>query len=844
MKCKSKLKKNETTPTWLKRWENFNAKRVSSKGDFPNMQSYYNEVNNHLKSNGNRSAKTNSLEWVPFGPFSLPEFPNPPYNEGIGRINCVAFHPLDSNTFFIGASQGGVWKTTNNGSSWMPISEQLPTLRISDIAINKSNPDNMYICLGDYAYIGVALDTDDRKRNTHYGMGVFKTNNGGIDWEPTGLSFENTDFDGSLIRRVFISDQNESELVAVGTSGIYKSFDAGDNWNLILDSLMWDIEQSTFDENILYASSGYVQKLNDGSATIMKSTDFGNTWTVLNTGIPPVGVQRVELALSTSDSNYIYAIACNLNRGFGGLYQSTDAGQTWSLKSTSPNVLSGNINGSGTSGQGTYDLSIVVDKDDPETIYVGGVNLWGSTDGGTNWGRVSYWLYTYGESVHADQHQLKIHPITKQYYLCNDGGIYRTSNIDIIPSGSSIFWTTNWENLSNGMNITSFYRIGTSKNNPNYVIAGAQDNSTFYFNGTSWRNTFGGDGMDCAIDPVVPNVIYGSAQYGRFFKSFDEGVSISEIINDNGEWTSPFLIDPVNRNTLYAAHGDISKSTDFGSSWQTISSFPSSPTFGGPLLSSAMKVAESNTNYIYVAKRLWQSTGDNSEMWVTKNGGSTWLNITSGIPSELFITAIETDKLDENHVFITLGGFIDGEKIYESTDAGTTWINISADLPNIPSNCITQVNGTESSKLFVGTDIGVFYKEVGELNWSVLGSGLPNVIVSDLDYFAQDNILYAATFGRGIWTLNLTDFLVFNNNNSVSNNTISLYPNPSKGIINISGLTGETFNYEIVDVTGRMVKKGVNSNPSIDFNLNSGIYWFKILQNNKTTFVKRFVVED
>lgn len=832
-----------THPKWLDRWENFTLKRVDEQGRYPEMPKYYNAFKEHVYVQGAQNYKVQSLQWIPYGPFSLPEYPNPPYNEGMGRINCVAFHPNDTNVFFIGASQGGVWKTTNNGNSWMPITEKLPILRISDIAIDPTYPDTMYICLGDYAYIGVALDLDNRKRNTHYGMGVYRTFDGGLSWEPTGLSFENTDFDGSLMRRVLVNHTNSSELLAVGTSGIWKSFDNGDHWIQIMDSIMWDIEQSAQNPNVLYASSGYIENLDEGHASIFKSTDFGNTWMELSTGIPPQGLQRVELALSPTDTNYIYAITCDFNSGFAGLYKSSNAGQTWTLQSTSPNILNHSNDATGTGGQGTYDLSIVVDHTNPERIYIGGVNLWGSHDGGITWEGVSYWLNYYGETVHADQHQLKWHPLTEQYYLCNDGGIYRTNQIETDAWDSGNDWPTQWENLSNGMNITSFYRVSVSKSNSDIVLAGAQDNATFYFDGTFWRNLFGGDGMDCAIDPIDPNILYGSAQYGSFYLSHNGGQTVDYMYGGNGEWTTPIQIDPTNNNTLYLAMDQLYVSTNGGLSWDVISSFPTVGALGHALEATALRVSSLNSNFVYVAKRMYHNLNEDVQMWVTANGGLNWNNITTGLPSYHYITSIEIDENDASHVWVSLAGFTEGEKIYESLDAGQTWNNISSNLPNIPINSIIQQKGAELGVLFLGTDLGVWYKDENSSDWAVLGEGMPNVIVDDIEYHEQDKVLYAATFGRGIWKLDLGDFTTNEEYTNTTTPNYNISPNPNQGRFTVKNVVDKDANYEIIDVKGRVVYKGKVKN-SFDVSLPSGVYWLNIKKENHSVYIEKFIIKD
>jgi photosystem II stability/assembly factor-like uncharacterized protein len=281
----------------------------------------------------------------------------------------MAFHPTDPQTFFVGVAQGGVWKTTNAGISWTPLTDELPILRVSDIAIDANDPNIMYISLCDYAYIGVGLDLDDRKRHTHYGLGVFKTTDGGQTWAPTGLSFSQEDFDASLIRKVLINSENPNNLLACGVSGMYKSMDAGDTWEQILDSLFWDLVQDPADNQTLYAATGWLNAANVGSASIMKSTDFGNSWSVLPTEIPEQNaVQRIKIAIAPGNTNIIYAAAVDVVGGLHGIYKSLDAGNSWTSNVPSPSNPLDAFEGDGAGGQGTYDLTFHVDQFNPNKV--------------------------------------------------------------------------------------------------------------------------------------------------------------------------------------------------------------------------------------------------------------------------------------------------------------------------------------------------------------------------------------------------------------------------------------------------------------------------------------------
>jgi hypothetical protein len=495
--------KTEKGWKYYKRWEMEMQLHTNGQGEPAGEKDYIKAVvENSLQKENFSMMKTNLSTWYPAGPNVIPNNLTGYMENGIGRINCIAFHPTDPNTYFVGVAQGGLWKTSNNGTSWTPLTDDLPITRISDIVIDQNNANTMYISVCDYEYIGIGLFMG-RKRNTHYGLGVYKTTDGGLTWTPTGLSFQLTDGDASLIRKILIDPNNSNKLVACGVSGMYQSLNAGTTWTQVMDSLFWDLSQDPASPNTLYAATGWVMNSNIGSAGIYKSTNFGSTWTLLNTGITPTGSeQRVKLAIAPNDNNYIYALTVDVYGGLYSIYKSTNAGVTWTSFSGGPNILEWDT-GSNLGGQGNYDLGFLVNASNKNTVYVAGINLWMSTDGAQTFDPVTHWTLSYGPTVHADIHFLAQQPLTGNFFVCNDGGIYRTNAISSITWSAAMSgtqWPTQWTNIGNGLQATSFYRISSSKTSSGELLAGAQDNGSFYFDGTQWHTIYGGDGMDNYID--------------------------------------------------------------------------------------------------------------------------------------------------------------------------------------------------------------------------------------------------------------------------------------------------------------------------------------------------------
>ncbi len=579
--------------------------------------------------------------------------------------------------------------------------------------------------------------------------------------------------------------------------------DDGVTWTKTLDEVISDIEKDPVHQNVLYASSHYVEDLGIGRPGIWKSEDFGQTWTELNSGISSNNVQRIELAIAPSNPDVVYALACDLSGGLFGFYRSVNGGLNWVQQATSPNILHW-YDGGSNGGQGTYDLAIMVDPNDENRVYTGGINMWGTEDGGLNWKRASFWLPDYGPSLHADHHYYAYNPVDQYYYACHDGGINRTQNIELFSPDTldtpGFEFSTQWEDISAGMEITSFYRMDVSRIHQGDVIAGAQDNSTFLKRDTQWINVVLGDGMDCFFHPENGNIAYASTQGGRLTKTTNRGSSFGPTLTNSirgtetGGWTTPFEQDPQNADRIYGAFGNVWKSANQGDDWDRLTDFESIPGSDFILPASTLTIAPSNTNRFYVAKRTYPIFQLPSEMWTTPDGGETLVNITHGLPDSLFITASAVSEINSELVWVTLGGFVDGLKIYHSFNAGQDWENISLNLPNVPVNAVEFVPGSINNTIYVGIDVGVYFKNDQMTEWMLYSEELPNVIVTDLVIDTENEEIYVSTFGRGIWKSDLAEFTATGQPTTVDFE-MQIAPNPNKGIFRLKLMDLKSTNY-------------------------------------------------
>lgn len=687
----------------FQRWSWYMEPRVYPHGNrIPVMQAY-NERKHFIETYG--TSNTRSSGWSPLGPLDWTTVSSG-YNPGIGRINVVAEHPTDPSILYAGAPSGGLWKSTNAGLDWTPLTDDFSAIGVSGIAIDYTNPDILYISTGD-------MDGFDA-----YSIGVMKSMDAGATWQATGLVHTLSQF--IVCRKIIMHPTNPSILLVATSDGLHKTSDAGTTWTQVANGSFRDIEFQPGDATIVYASTD----------RFFRSTNTGDSFTQLGTGLPPAAtINRMEIAVSPDQPNWVYALGGkNTDDSFLGLWRSTDGGFTFQLRADSPNLFGYSETGNDDAGQSWFDMALDVSKTDANVVLVGGINVWRSQNGGQTFNIVSHWIYpSFIGYTHADIHTL--HYFGGNLYCGSDGGLFISTN-----NG------TTWSDLTPGMEITQFYRLGVSAQDPYTIIAGSQDNGSNLLKNSDWTHVMGADGMEAAVNPNNPNIMFCTQQFGALHRSTDGGDNWNFIFNgdnEDGGWVTPYLSLP--GNVLLAGYENVWRSTNNGTSFSQISYF----TNGSRIRDIA--VCKTNTDYIYISFA--------GSIHRTTNGGSSWQNITSNLPTNT-ITDIQVHPNHPNTVWVSVSGYNNGNKVFVTTNGGASWQNISQNLPNLPCNAIVYQEGTNGG-LYVGMDVGIYYTDSTLSNWQTYDQDLPNVIINELEIHYGIEKIRVATYGRGIWESDL-----------------------------------------------------------------------------------------
>ena len=619
------------------------------------------------------------------------------WNPGVGRLTSVAVHPSDTTVIYVTSPGGGIWKSTNSGSSWTPLIDFVNSswMNFFHIVIDPNNTSTVYASLNS--------------------GGVLKSTNGGTSWAATGSG-------PSGARQVKVHPGNSSIVFAAATNGLWRSTNGGTNWTQVQTAHKEDIEFMPGNPNIMYASG------NNSAGYVWRSTDNGITWTAVGSTSGIANAGRTLIAVSAANPAIVYAVQANGSE-FGRLYRSTDTGKTYTTQVTGSatagtNYFGYETTGTGTGGQATYDMAICVNPLNANEVHIAGIIGWVSTNGGTSFTAETAWFLPNSVGYnHADVHALEW--VKGTIYSGSDGGIYKSIN-----RGGD------WTDLSAGLGIRQFYRISCAKTDANVIVTGAQDNGSSFRRSTgAWVDWLGADGMDNVISPTNAAVSIGTSQYGSIYKTTNSGGSYSNLTRPNtGNWVTPLVGHPTSADTIWGGWTGVFRSSNGGTSWANIASGVINVTVD------VLEVSKANTRYIWATK--------GTTIYRTTNGGSSWSTLTA--PAT--VTSIYASKYHANRIWITCNSSTN--RVYRSNDGGSTWVNLSTGLPAVSARSVV-VDEDAHQTVYAGMNIGVYYRDTLTNTWTEHGSSLPLVAINEVEIQKSGNKLRVATYGRGVWESDL-----------------------------------------------------------------------------------------
>jgi photosystem II stability/assembly factor-like uncharacterized protein len=714
--------------------------------------------------------------WQPLGPG----------NAG-GRTRSLIIRPDDPNTMYAGTVGGGVWKTTDGGQNWTPLTDLLPSIGIGSLAMDPKTPDTLYAGTGEW-YTGAT------RGNSIRGAGIFKTTDGGATW--TQLPATNNSL-YYYVNKLVVSPNDSNRIYAATWGGISLSTDGGATWNSVLSrsgSLdgCQDLAIRT-DQPTDYVFAACSAGAGVTNPAIYRNVDAAGrgTWEIVFT---TPNMNRSTLAISPSNQSVIYAAVASsetgdYNAGLLGVFRSSSNGDagTWEMRVSNkdPNFLNTllfsnprdaylDVCSGGTRAfinQGGYDNVIAVDPLHSDVVWVGGIGMFRSDDGGRNWGLASFWNASPPQYAHEDQHAIVFHPAynggdNQTVFFGNDGGIWRTGNAlaplatgdraACSPFSSSVEWT----NLNHGYFATQFYHGAVYPGGAVY-IGGTQDNGQWRgADGTGpldWRRVYTGDGGFTAIDPTDPNVWYGEIQNLSFRRTANGGNSfttslngITDRANDSFQFIIPFVMDPGQSKRLYLGGNVLWRTSDGALNWTAASSML--PAAAGTISTIAVSPADTNrvvfgTSTGFVFRSNNATATDKTTVWASTQ------------PRTGYVSHVEFHPTDPSTVWVTYSQFKANaaqSHVYVSHDGGATWAGIdgtgNTGIPDIPVFTII-ADPQAPSTLYLGTDIGVFVSLDSGITWSRDDNPFADTVTETLvlDRSAGVTALYAFTHGRGVW---------------------------------------------------------------------------------------------
>jgi hypothetical protein len=699
---------------------------------------------------GGESAPTiNVSGWSLIGPSqTYLEFAgdNPPFIFS-GRLTTIAVHPTNASIIYIGAAEGGVWKTVNGGTTWTPLTDRQCSLAMGSIAIDPVNPNIVYAGTGEQNYYPIS----------YYGCGILRSSDGGATWTQFSTSAFQTNFGGATIAKVVIDattagSTSTTKLFAATSFGLYRSTNSGNTWAQVLAGVASDVVIDPSNPMLVYVALGNIGS--GASNGVYKSTDGGGTFSKLGGGLPTANIGGVTLDIARSTPATVYAAILNSSTStILGIFKTTNGGTNWTqLTATGASCSSGSDGATC-----WFPPYIAVDPINANTVYVGARELFKSIDGGASFFEIDLTNTQCCGAVElfVDQHAFAFQPGNPNtIFAGGDDGIFESSD-----GGST------WTSLNTNLSTIQFYP-GFSLHPTNALIAlgGTQDHGTIQYSGsTIWPelNFVGGgcDGGFTAIDFTTPTTLYSECNWNdpsnNGPRRSDNGGNFALVanginLNDAARFAPPLVMSSTNSQQLFFGTVRLYQSTNGAESWAAISPDLTKGNCGVIFNCgiSAIVHTMSSTTTIYVG------TSDGNVQQTT-NGGGSWNLVTGGLPNRA-VTYLAVDPTNAQNAVVVFSGFNSTTPttpghVFKTTNGGASWSNISGNLPDIPVNVILLDPSAPATNFFIGTDLGVFHSSTGGNSWCAFNNGLPNVAVLDLVLNPTTGMLVAATHGRGAW---------------------------------------------------------------------------------------------
>jgi len=692
----------------FKRWENYWQYFTDKDGYILPAEMLYQAYKDKITQ---PNTINDTADWSNIGPVNAGLIR---YTPGTGRINQMAIDPNNNQVWYAGAPSGGLWKSFDAGQSWDPIFDEYPQIGVSGIAIDETNSDIIYIATGD----DDALDS--------YSIGVMKSTDAGLTWQETGLTASNMGRNNAL-NEIVIHPTDNNIIYVAGSNGFYKSTDAGENFDRspfggISVKDVTDFRLNPGNPDIIYAVT------NDG---FYISTDGGDNFVASTSTVLPDDFGRAVIGVSPSSPNSVYVLYADTGSNdyvFQGLYRSNDDGATFTKTAQSADILE--------SSQAWFDLAIAVDPEDINTIYVGCLNIWKSTNGGNIFGRLNQWSVNNEAFSHADIHTLKF--FNNILYAGTDGGLYSSAD------GGNTF--TDYSN--NGIMTSQFYRMGMARDDAGKMVGGTQDNAGFVYNNNQWNTWTGGDGMDYEIDPTNSNIAYGFTQFGStLWITSQNGQNLGYAdAPEQGNWITPLTIN--SNGEVFSGFQAVYKLNSGG--WTKLSDNLTGSSIDD------LEASPNNPNILYAAEA--------DRLFISEDGGENFRGITQ---FDNPISDIAVNSNDNRVVYVTTSNRVGSAeyqqpanpkvmKVIVPETGNAEKIDITGDLPdNQAFFAIVHQPRDLKNSIYLGTSLGVYRTDdelIVEGLWEDYSNNLPNTAVSDLEISVKDATIAASTYGRGIFT--------------------------------------------------------------------------------------------